>query len=96
MKCIVSEPTWGAYVIEDADSNEFSFQCLCGGVGMYWQRALLTPDEVQGLRDGTLDPKQIVSDICKQKPNIKDRLVPSVDTENMDSAFPRPKYPIRT
>lgn len=91
MKRIISEPTWGAIVIEDTDTNEFSFQCLCGGVGMYWERVLLNSDEVQRIRDGTFDADQMVSDVCKHTPNVNDRIVEIFDTDELIRDKPAPK-----
>lgn len=71
--------TWGASLLEDTESGELSFQCLCGGVGMYWQRVVLTPDEVDEVRRATFDADRMVSDVCKRTARVAARLVEPVD-----------------
>ena len=34
-----------------------SFHCVCGGVGMYWQRVVFTPDEADEVREQTFDSR---------------------------------------
>lgn len=91
MKRIVSEPTWGAMVVEDTETSEFSFQCLCGGAAMYWTRVVLNEAETKGLLDGSLNPDQMVSDVCKQKPYLEDRIRQSFDVNTLVGGKPAPK-----
>ncbi len=62
---IIDDSVWGTGIFEDTSTGEVSLQCLCGGVGMYWQRVVLTPEEAAKARNGTLDITQMVSDVCK-------------------------------
>lgn len=91
MNRIISEPTWGATIIEDTETGEFSFQCICGGVGMYAQRIVLNADEVKRLREGTFDSDQMVSDVCKHEPYLKDRLVQALLPSELVGGKPIPK-----
>ena len=79
MMRVISTPTWGATILEDMETGELSFQCVCGGVGMYWQRVLLTPEEVEHVRNDTFDADRMVSDVCKRAGTISSRLVAAVD-----------------
>jgi len=83
MKRILSEPGWGNVVIEDTESNEISFQCLCGGVGMYYQRVLLTAEEVAEVRDGSFDAARMVHEVCKRTERVQDRLVPALPVKDL-------------
>jgi hypothetical protein len=76
---VISNPTWGASLLEDTETGELSFQCLCGGVGMYWQRVVLTPDEVEEVKHATFDADRMVSDVCKRTARVAGRLVEPVD-----------------
>lgn len=78
---ILSEPSWGVQIIEDTESGDVSFQCVCGGIGMYYRRIVLTKEEVHAIAVGTLNVDQLVSDICKEVPAIRDRIVPSLALE---------------
>jgi hypothetical protein len=75
---LLSEPSWGVQILEDSESGEVSFQCVCGGIGMYYRRIVLTQEEVDALNEGKLDIDHLVSSICKEIPGIQERLVPSL------------------
>ena len=70
---------FGMEIIEDTDCGEFSLQCPCGQMAMYPQRVVLTPDEVQDLREGTFDARSLAYEICRELPRAKERLVPPFD-----------------
>lgn len=76
---LVSSPTWGANILQDTETGTFSFQCVCGGIGMYWQRVVLTPDEAEEVQRGTFDADQMVNDICKRTPRVAERIVDALD-----------------
>lgn len=78
---VISNPTWGASILEDTETGDLSFQCLCGGIGMYWQRVALLPDEADEVRSGTFDADRMVSEVCKKTANVAGRLVDPVDPE---------------
>ena len=91
MTRIVARPVWGAYVLFDPETGEYSFQCLCGGAALYFQRVLLTPDEAAQVGAGTFDGDQMVRDVCKQTARVKDRFVPTFQGEDFDALFdPKP------
>lgn len=79
MNRVISNPTWGASLLEDTETGEFSFQCLCGGVGMYWQRVILSHDEAEQIRIDPASADQMVSDVCKRSPHLVARLVDALD-----------------
>jgi hypothetical protein len=83
MKCILSEPGWGNLVIEDTETGEVSFQCVCGGIGMYYQRVVLTPEEAAEVRDGSFDADRMVHEVCKRTARVQDRLVAPFPTEDL-------------
>jgi hypothetical protein len=64
-------------IIEDTETGELSFQCVCGGVGMYYQRVVLTPEEVAEVRDGSFDADRMVHDLCKRTSKVTGRIVPT-------------------
>lgn len=64
--------------MKDTDRGEISFQCVCGGIGMYYRRIVLTPGEIDALKAGNLDVNKLVHDVCKEVPAIRDRIVPSL------------------
>ena len=78
---ILSEPSWGVQILEDTESGQVSFQCVCGGIAMYYRRIVLTSEEVAALAIGQLNVEQLVSDICKEMPTVRDRIVPSLTLE---------------
>jgi hypothetical protein len=77
MKRIIADCGWGNMIIEDTDTNEFSFQCMCGGIGMYWRRVVLTTDEIAEFREGAFDADRMVYEVCRETDRVVDRLVPS-------------------
>lgn len=81
MMKLLSERSWGVQIIENTITGEISFQCICGGIGMYYRRIVLTKAEVDALATGTLDVDRLVSDICKEVPAVSERLVPSIRVE---------------
>jgi hypothetical protein len=83
MKKAYPSPSWGVTIIEDTDSNELSLQCVCGGVGMYYRRIVLTELEIEQWRNGTLNVDHLVSDICKEVPGIAARMVPAIAEEEL-------------
>ena len=78
---ILSEPSWGVQIIEDTETGEVSFQCVCGGIGMYYRRIVLSSEEIAAFAAGKLDVDRLVSDICKEVPVVRDRIVPSLAPE---------------
>jgi hypothetical protein len=78
---VLSEPSWGVQIIEDTDSGEVSFQCVCGGIAMYYRRIVLEREEVEVLATGNLDIDKLVSDVCKEVAAVRDRIVPSLAIE---------------
>jgi hypothetical protein len=83
MKRILSEPSWGVMLIEDTETQEISIQCMCGGIGMYAQRVILTPDEVEEVRDGTFDADRMASEVCKQSARLAGRLVQALNSDEI-------------
>lgn len=83
MKKVIATPAWGAIVIEDTDTRELSMQCICGGIGMYAQRVILTPEEVEEVRDGTFDADRLVSEVCKRTARVTGRLVPALNSNEI-------------
>ena len=77
MKKILAEPSWGVLIIHDTDNEEMSLQCLCGGIAMYEQRVILTPDEVEEFNAGTFDADSMVHEVCKKLPRVSGRLAPT-------------------
>lgn len=78
---ILSEPSWGVQIIEDTESGEVSFQCVCGGIAMYYRRIVFNSEELEAFAVGKLDINKLVSDVCKEVPTIRDRIVPSLPLE---------------
>ena len=66
---------------EDTDTGEISFQCVCGGIAMYYRRIVLNCNEVEALAAGRLNVDALVSDICKEVPSICDRILPSLPVD---------------
>lgn len=66
-----------------AAQNEISLQCLCGGFAMYWRRILLTSDEIEAFKNGTLDLNGLILDVCKEKPNVQGRFAPSFQGDDL-------------
>lgn len=73
----MSDPGWGTMIIEDTDTGELSLQCLCGGVGMYWRRVVLTADEIEEFHEGTFDALRMVVEVCRETHVVEGRLVSS-------------------
>jgi len=84
MKIEHPHPSWGVSIIEDTETGELSFQCICGGIAMYYRRIVLTKDEAAQWRAGTLDADQLVSDVCKEAARVADRMVPSIPQDELD------------
>ncbi len=85
---VIQEPTWGALVLEDTTTGELSFQCVCGGMAMYWQRVVLTPEEAAEVHEGTFDADRMVNEVCKKTPRVADRLVEPLDAARLTRANP--------
>jgi hypothetical protein len=83
MKKIVADPGWGMTIIKDTETEELSFQCLCGGVGMYYRRVVLTAEEQEEFEAGVLDCDQLLHDVCHEIGDIASRIVPSFDTREL-------------
>ncbi|HWO08458.1 MAG TPA: hypothetical protein VNN80_03230 [Polyangiaceae bacterium] len=79
----MAEANWGISVIEDRETGEVSLQCICGQVGLYPRRAVLTKEEVEAFRQGHLDIDQAVSDICKETDRFANRLVPPISLDQL-------------
>ena len=84
MKRTLAEPSWGVRIFEDTDTGEVSFQCICGGIGMYYRRIVLTANELEDFRSGRLNADELVSDICKEVARVAGRIVPSVPEDQFD------------
>jgi hypothetical protein len=76
MKRIIAEPGWGNMLVEDDETGEVSFQCICGGIAMYSVRIVLNAEELSELREGTFDADRMVQEVCKKTARVRDRLVP--------------------
>jgi hypothetical protein len=50
VKFIISEPGWGNLVLEDTETGEVSFQCVCGGIGVYSNERGRCPRQGQAAR----------------------------------------------
>jgi hypothetical protein len=77
MKKVLSQPSWGVNIIEDTETGQISFICVCGGAAMYLCKIVLNDEEVADLRHGQLDAEQLVRDICKDAPRLAGRILPS-------------------
>jgi hypothetical protein len=84
MNKTLAEPSWGARIIEDTDTGSLSLQCICGGIGMYYRRIILTAEEANAFRQGRLDLDQLVRDVCKETPRVAGRIVPSFREDELD------------
>ena len=76
MRLVRGPLSFGLEIIEDTDTGELSLQCLCGQMAMYPRRVVLSADEVEQFRTGTLDTKALVYDICHEDPRMVGRIVP--------------------
>lgn len=84
MKKEYPHTSWGVSIIEDTETGEMSFQCICGGIGMYHRRIILTEGEVEQWRAGTLDVDQLVRDVCKEVARVANRIVPSIPQDEIN------------
>lgn len=80
----LAEANWGISIIEDTDTGEVSFQCMCGQVGMYSRRIVLTDQEARDFRSGHLDIDQLVRDVCREVAHIAGRIVPSIPESQLE------------
>lgn len=76
---VISDSTWGVSILEDTETGELSFQCLCGSVGMYWQRVMLTAGEAGEIRRGNFYADPMVNEVCKRTATVAERLMEPVD-----------------
>lgn len=83
MKQVIADPGWGNMIIEDTETHEFSFQCLCGGFAMYWRRIVLTQEEVNQFRAGTFDADRMLREVCREGPSVIDRFAQSFPMEQL-------------
>jgi hypothetical protein len=74
----LAEAHWAISIIEDTATGEVSFQCMCGQVGMYPQRIVLTDEEVDEFSKGRLDVDKLAKDVCKDAPRVARRFVPPI------------------
>jgi len=81
MKKVTATPSWGVTIIEDDATGEVSLQCVCGGIGMYYRRVILTPEEAEELRAGSFDFDRMVREVCRETELVRERLVPSIPEE---------------
>jgi hypothetical protein len=79
----LAEANWAISIIEDTDTGEVSFQCMCGQLGMYPQRIVLTDEEIDEFHNGRLDVDKLASDVCKEAPRIVGRFVPPVSPDKV-------------
>lgn len=77
MKVVRAAIEFGVEVVEDTDTGELSLQCICGGIGMYTQRVVLTPEETQEFREGAFDARSLAYEVCHGVPRAVGRVVPS-------------------
>jgi hypothetical protein len=83
MKQIISEPAWGVLIVEDTEVGEMSFQCVCGGIAMYWRRIILTPEEIEEVRAGSFDAERMTQEVCKKTERVSGRLVEAFDLNDL-------------
>lgn len=83
MKQVIADPGWGNMIIEDTETHEFSFQCLCGGIAMYWRRLILTEDEINQFRAGTFDADRMVREVCSESPRVIGRIAQAFPMEQI-------------
>jgi hypothetical protein len=83
MKRLLAAPEFGMMVVEDTDSEEISFQCLCAQMGMWWRRIVLTDEEVTEWRNNSLDLHRLMVDICSESPRTAPRMVPAFDENDI-------------
>lgn len=83
MMKIVSAPEYGVLFLEDENSGDISFQCLCGGMASWWRRVVLTSSEAEEFRNGTLDTKRMMVEICQNWPSMADRVVQAVELSEL-------------
>jgi hypothetical protein len=80
----IAEANWAISIIEDTETGQLSLQCMCGQLGMYPQRVALTDEESARFRRGALDIDQMVRDVCRESPNVADRLVPPIPPNQLE------------
>jgi hypothetical protein len=83
MKKAYASSSWGVTIIEDTETGHVSLQCICGGIGMYYRRMIMSEAEIEQWRSGTLDIVRLVSDICKEVPRVAARMVPAIAEEEL-------------
>jgi hypothetical protein len=77
----MSAPEYGKIFIENDETGEVSFQCLCGGMASWWRRVVLTADEAGEYRRGTFDAQRMMVDICRKWPSVAERLVEPIELD---------------
>lgn len=82
MMRLINVTSWGDQLIEDTETQQISFQCLCGQIALYFQRIMLTPDELRAIHAGEFDYDAMVRAMCKKAPSVLDRLVDPVSVED--------------
>lgn len=63
-------------VYEDSETKQLYYQCLCGGIGMYERCLKLNEEETEEYRAGILDHDKMLRAICRENPDLENRIVP--------------------